>query len=141
MGYLINPNPLSNYKQFVIPFADILIGNYELNSSLAANEYWLCTFASFRLINSTSGVLRGFNDITLGQSGGNTQKIFEMQASDLPGGLTTNSIYTFADSVQLGPTLFGCNSSGPRYLILFNGTYISGDGDIVLDFYYNKVTI
>jgi hypothetical protein len=141
MGYLIESNALSNYKQFIIPFADILSGSFELNSNLAPNEYWFCTFASFRLINSPSGVLRGFTIFSLRQSLGANQAIYDNVNSSNPNSLVIDEYYTFTPNIQLSPTTYGCFTKGPKYIMQIQGSYISGDGDIELNFYYNRVAI
>jgi hypothetical protein len=137
--YILSNNA-SNYQNFIIPQADIITGNYFLNTNLAANEFWILTFATLRLINSTTPYT-GFTDISLRQSGGSYQGIIETSILPNAGTIESNYILTFAYNVTTGPTLFGAYSSGPRYAIRFNGLYISGDGDFELNFYYQQIFV
>jgi hypothetical protein len=140
MGYLINPNPLANYKKFIIPQADIIAGSTFLTTDLGANKFWFLTFATFRLINSTVNY-QGFTHIVLQQTGGNRQGFIETIQMNTPGEIEPNFFYTFAYNVQHTPNRFGAYTSGPRYQIGFDGTYTAGNGDIELHFYYNEITI
>jgi hypothetical protein len=138
--YIKNEN-VSNFQKFIIPFADILTGSYFLNSTIPSGQYWFCTFAAFRLINSPSGVLRGFDKFSLRQTGGTNQTIYDNSISSNPGSLVIDEFYTFSYNIQLGPTLYGCYTNGPRYIFEISGAYISGDGDIELYFYYNTISV
>ena len=144
MGYLINPNPLANYKKVIIPESDlqsIVIGSsYFITTNLGTNKFWFVTFAAFRLINSTVNY-DGFAHITLGQSGGNSQGVLETSSNPTPGEIEPDIFYTFAYNQQHSPNKLGAYSRGPRYQISFDGTYISGNGDLELHFYYNEITI
>lgn len=143
MGYLINPNPLSNYQKVIIPesfLQNIIVGgDYDINTSLSTNNYLFLTFATFRLINSTIDY-DGFSHIYLFQSGGNNQGVFE--TSILPSStLVSNTFYTFSYNQQHSPSKLGCFTKGPRYKFGIDGTYSAGNGDIELHFYYNQILI
>lgn len=144
MGYLINSNPLGNYKKVIIPesfLQSIVIGDsFFITQDLGSTKFWFLTFATFRLINSTVNY-DGFTHIILLQSGGINQGIVETSISPIPGEIIQNSFYTFAYNEQHSPNKLGSFSQGPRYAINFNGTYASGNGDIELHFYYNEITI
>jgi hypothetical protein len=140
MGYLINNNPLGNYQKFIVPQADIITGSYFLTQDLSNNKFWFLTFASFRLINSTAPYV-GFSHINLRQSGGINQGVIETSIFSTPGAIETDKYYTFAYNQQHSPNKLGSYSEGPRYLIEFDGSYISGNGDIELNFYYNEISI
>ena len=144
MGYLINPNPLANYKKVIIPESDLqsIVGNaaYFITQNLGSNKFWFVTFAAFRLINSTVNY-DGFSHITLEQTGGNSQGVLETSANPTPGEIEPNLFYTFAYNQQHSPNKLGAFTSGPRYAVIFDGTYIAGNGDIELHFYYNEITI
>ena len=142
--YLINPNPLSNYIKVIVPESDlqsiVIGGQYFITQSLASNKFWFLTFATFRLINSTVNY-DGFTAISLSQTGGNRQGILDTSTNPTPGEIEPNLFYTFAYNQQLIPNILGAYSAGPRYAIFFDGTYISGNGDIELHLYYNEITI
>ena len=140
MGYLINNNPLSNYQKFIIPQADIIAGSYFLTTDLSTNKFWFCTFATFRLINSTLPYT-GFQEISLRQTGGNFQGYLDLNSLPTPNTIETDYFYTFAYNTQAPPVEFGNYTTGPRYIFDLNGTYIAGNGDIELHFYYNEITI
>jgi hypothetical protein len=144
MGYLINPNPLGNYQKVIIPESDLqsifLFGEYFITQNLGSNKFWFVTFAAFRLINSTVNY-DGFSHITLRQSGGNSQGILETSANPTPGEIEPNYFYTFAYNQQHSPNKLGAYTSGPRYAVGFNGSYIAGNGDLELHFYYTEITL
>lgn len=144
MGYLINPNPLANYQKVIIPESDLqsifISGQYFITQNLGSNKFWFVTFATFRLINSTVNY-DGFTSISLSQSGGNLQGVLETSANPTPGEIEPNIFYTFAYNQQLILNTLGAYSAGPRYAVNFDGTYIAGNGDIELHFYYNEITI
>lgn len=144
MGYLINPNPLGNYQKVIIPESFlqniVLADSYFINTNLGSDKFWFLTFATFRLINSTVNY-DGFSHITLGQSGGLNQGVLETSIAAIPGELDSISFYTFSYNQQHSPNKLGCFTRGPRYQIGFTGTYVSGNGDIELHFYYNEITI
>jgi hypothetical protein len=144
MGYLINPNPLANYKKVIIPESDlqsiVIGGSYFITTNLGTNKFWFVTFAAFRLINSTVNY-DGFSHITLKQTGGNSQGVLETSSNPTPGEIEPDIFYTFAYNQQHSPNKLGAYSLGPRYAINFDGTYISGNGDLELHFYYNEINI
>jgi hypothetical protein len=137
--YILSNNA-SNYQKFIIPQADIIAGSYFLTTNLAANEFWLLTFATLRLINSTTPYT-GFSRILLRQSGGSNQGIVQTSFLPIPGTIESDYILTFGYNISTGPTIFGAYSSGPRYGIEFDGLYISGDGDFELNFYYQQIFV
>lgn len=141
MGYLINSNPLANYKRFIIPEADILAGSSFLTQDLGTNKFWFLTFATFRLINSTVNY-KGFNHITLRQTGGNDQGVSETSEYPTAGEIEPNYFYCFAYMQQHSPNKLGSyNFASTRYLMDFQGTYTGGNGDIELHFYYNEIIL
>jgi hypothetical protein len=140
MGYLINPNPLANYQKFIISQADIIAGSTFLTTNLSTNKFWFLTFATFRLINSTTPYT-GFTEISLSQTGGNKQGFLDLNSVATPNTIESDIFYTFAYNTQSPPTKFGNYTLGPRYIFALNGAYIAGDGDIELHFYYNEITI
>jgi hypothetical protein len=140
MGYLINPNPLANYQKFIISQADIISGSTFLTTDLSTNKFWFVTFATFRLINSTTPYT-GFQNIYLRQTGGNSQGYLDLNSIAIPNTIESNYFYTFAYNTQSTPTQFGNYTLGPRYIFELDGTYITGNGDIELHFYYNEITI
>lgn len=141
MGYLVNPNPLSNYRKFIVPEADIITGSSFLTQDLGSNKFWFLTFATFRLINSTVNY-DGFTHIALRQTNGNNQGILETSMFPTPGELEPNYFYCFAYNQQHSPNKLGSyNTSSTRYLIDFQGTYTAGNGDLELHFYYNEIVI
>ena len=137
--YIINNN-LNNYQKFIIPEVDIIAGGYFLTESLSTNKFWFCTFASFRLINSTIPYT-GFQEISIRQTGGNQQGYLDLNSLAIPNTIETDYFYMFAYNTQPTPVEFGNYTSGPRYIFELNGTYIAGNGDIELHFYYNEITI
>jgi len=140
MGYLINSNPLGNYRKFIIPQSDIIAGSSFLTQDLSNNKFWFLTFASFRLINSTVNY-DGFSHIILRQTGGNSQGVIETSAMNTPGEIEPDIFYTFAYNQQHSPNKLGAYTAGPRYLLDLQGSYTAGNGDIELHFYYNEITI
>jgi hypothetical protein len=137
--YIINNNP-DNYQKFIIPQADIISGSYFLTQNLAANEFWILTFATLQLINSTLPYT-GFTFIELRQTGGTNQGIIDTSGLSIPGSIQSNFIYTFAYNTQVLPTKFGAETFGPRYVLSLNGGYVSGNGDFELNFYYKQYFI
>lgn len=142
MGYLINPNPLSNYRKFIVPEADIITTqSYFLTQDLGLNKFWFLTFATFRLINSTINY-DGFSHICLRQSGGINQGVLETSILPTSGQIEPNVFYCFAYNQQHSPNKLGSyNTPSTRYVIDFQGTYTAGNGDIELHFYYNEIVI
>lgn len=144
MGYLITSNPLSNFLKIIIPESFLQNVNlndaYFINSNLPTNQFWFLTFASFRLINSTIPY-DGFSHIGLAQSGGNSQGILETSQNPSPGIIDSDLFYCFAYNQQHSPNKLGSFTTGPRYAFTVEGTYISGNGDIELSFYYNIINI
>lgn len=141
MGYLINPNPLGNYRKFIIPEADILAGSSILTQDLGTTTLWFLTFATFRLINSTVNY-QGFSHIVLRQSGGNNQGVSETSTYPTAGEIQPNFFYLFAYNQQHSPNKLGSyNGPSTRYIIDFNTVPTAGNGDIELHFYYNEINL
>ena len=143
MGYLINPNPLGNYQKFIVPEADIITGTYFLINPIPANSFYFLTFATFRLINSTINY-QGYSHISLRQTGGSAQGVSETSIYPTPGEIEPNVFYNFAYMQQHSPNKLGSFNTAnavTKYEIYFDGTYIDGNGDIELHFYYNEINL